>query len=83
MQYKDLLFSRKYLNIATRFMEVDKRYKKDFFKKIKNDLLIKDSEVKSTIDLDCVKPKARHIYLSAVNSDDYHQFESSLNSFRR
>ena len=75
--YKELLFSRKYQNISTRFQEVNKRDKQEFFDKIKKDLILKEDEVKE-LDFDKVKPKAKHVYHSAFNSKDFNEFESSL-----
>lgn len=80
-EYKELLFSRKYLNISTRFLEVDKANKKSFFDKIKQDLEF-NKKIESLLDFNKVHPKAHYIYSSAINSNSFDEFEKSIKSYK-
>ena len=78
---RELMFSRKYLNIQRRFLEVRNDDKKDFFDKIKADIDLRKKDL--DIDFNKIKPKALHTYNAAINCDNYHDFELKLESFSK
>ncbi|MBQ8018713.1 MAG: glycosyltransferase [Methanobrevibacter sp.] len=79
--YKEKLFSQKSANTYTRFMQVDEEYKSDFYDKIKKDFTSKRAEFENTLDFNKVKPRSRHIFYCALNSNDYHDFIELVESF--
>lgn len=82
-KYKEKLFTKKVLNIFTRFTQVSEEYKPDFFSKIQNDFQSKKEEFENTLDFSRVRPRAKYIYYSALKSRNYHDFEKSVNSYEK
>lgn len=82
-KYKEKLFIKKVLNIYTRFTQVSEGYKSEFFSKIQNDFKSKREEFERTLDFDIVRPRAKHIFYSALESRNYQDFEESVNSFKK
>ena len=72
--YKEKLFTQKVSNTYTRFGQVTDEYKSDFYDKLKKDFKDKQEEFERVIDFDKVKPRAKRIYYSALDSRNYHQF---------
>lgn len=79
--YKEKLFTQKVSNTYTRFMQVSEEYKSDFFNKIKADFSQKQIEFEDCIDFRKVKPRAKQIYYSALNSKNHKEFEKSVKIF--
>ena len=80
-KYKEKLFTQKVYNTYTRFTQVSEEYKSDFFNNIQKDFESKMEEFEEIIDFNMVKPRAKHIFYSALKSNDYHDFERSVESF--
>ena len=72
---RELMFSRKYLNIQTRFLEVRQVDKKDFFDKIKADIDLRKKDLEYNIHVHLIK------FLSCGML--YHDFELKLESFSK
>lgn len=82
-KYKEKLFTQKVYNTYTRFTQVSDEYKADFFNKIQDDFKSKREEFEDIIDFDIVKPRAKHIFYSALKSKYYHDFEKSVETFTK
>lgn len=80
-KYKEKLFTQKVSNTYSRFSQVTEEYKAEFFNKIVDDFRSKQVEFEKIIDFNRVKPRAKHIFYSALQSKSYHDFEKSVESY--
>jgi len=78
---KHKLFNRQCRDIYLRFSQVPDELKDEFFLKIQNDFKAKKERYESDGTLDLANKRSRKIFLKAITSKNYHEFESSIEKF--
>lgn len=80
-EFSNQLFDRKCKDIFTRFSMVPDELKQDFHDKIKQNFLNKKEELQKDNVLNECSERSLKIYNSAIHSDSYTEFESSVKDF--
>ena len=82
-QYEDLkvkLFNRQCRDIYLRYSQVPDSYKSDFYQKIKSEFFKINSKLDADV-LNRANQRSKTIFLNALEFDDYHDFERSIQHY--
>ena len=80
-EFSCLIFDRQCFDLFHRFKLLSEEYKEDYFNKMKASFANYKEELEENGTLEICSERSLLIFERAINSDDYHEFESSVNDF--
>ena len=78
-EFREALFMRKVDSIHYRFTLINPKYKREYFNLMKSDFMAQKVEYDNEFDLEKIDKRTKRIFNAAIKSDDYMEFEKSLN----
>lgn len=80
-EFKCQIFDRQCFDLFHRFRLLSDEYKKDYFDRMKSSFSGYEGELKENGALEMCSKRSLVIFENAINSQDYHEFESAVNAF--